>query len=253
MAPIKFEEHLKEKLENRSIKPSDDAWKKLSDRLDTQEKSNTSKPYLWLGIAASIVGILFVVSQFWNNESKIEIEPKIADTPKTIQQQPKEQIAVEEVLEVNDFVAKDKPKTEAIVATQKEIEQEKTRTNVSEAIAEITPKDKKEIDITAKPLQILKKNLSFEEQKIQDVIAQVQSMESQNKVVTDDDIDALLQQAQKEIKLNKLINETTGVVDADALLQDVEADLDQSFRSKVFEALKSSYNSVKTAVAQRNN
>lgn len=253
MAPIKFEEHLKQKLENRSIKPSDDAWKKLSDRLDTQEKSNTSKPYLWLGIAASIVGILFVVSQFWNNESKIEIEPKIADTPKTIQQQPKEQIAVEEVLEVNDFVTKDKPKTEAIVAIPKQIEQEKTRTNVNETIAEITPKDKKEIDITAKPVQILKKNLSFEEQKIQDVIAQVQSMESQNKVVTDDDIDALLQQAQKEIKLNKLINETTGVVDADALLQDVEADLDQSFRSKVFEALKSSYNSVKTAVAQRNN
>ena len=42
------------------------------------------------------------------------------------------------------------------------------------------------------------------------------------------------------------------MVDAEALLENVEAELDQSFRNKVFEAIKSSYNSVKTAVAQRN-
>ena len=95
--------------------------------------------------------------------------------------------------------------------------------------------------------------LSFEEQQIKDVVAKVEAMKNNNESVSEDDIDALLMQAQKEIRLNNLINETTGVVDANALLQDVEADLDQSFRSKVFEALKSSYNSVKTAVAQRNN
>ena len=94
--------------------------------------------------------------------------------------------------------------------------------------------------------------MTFEEQKIQDVVALVQSMKDGNKVITDSDINALLEEAQKEIKLNRLYNETNGVVDANALLQDVEAELNQSFRSKVFEALKSSYNSVKTAVAQRN-
>jgi len=74
-----------------------------------------------------------------------------------------------------------------------------------------------------------------------------------NKEVTDEAIDALLLQAQKEITLKKLYNVSTRVVDADLLLQDVEADLDQSFRTKVFETLKASYNTVKTAVAQRNN
>ena len=43
------------------------------------------------------------------------------------------------------------------------------------------------------------------------------------------------------------------MIDASDLLQDVEADLDQSFRDKVFKTLKSSYYSVKTAVADRNN
>ena len=50
-----------------------------------------------------------------------------------------------------------------------------------------------------------------------------------------------------------MFNESTGVVNAHALLQDVEDDLEQSFRSKVFQALKENYITVKTAVAQRNN
>jgi len=34
MAPIKFEEDIRDKLEKRQLKPSSNAWKKLSDRLD---------------------------------------------------------------------------------------------------------------------------------------------------------------------------------------------------------------------------
>jgi|GEM_PF-6899774 len=78
-------------------------------------------------------------------------------------------------------------------------------------------------------------------------------MKAKNIDVTDADIDVLLKEAQKEIIRNRIYNKTTSVVDANALFQDVEAELNQSsFRNKVFEALKSSCNSVKTAVAHRN-
>ena len=50
-----------------------------------------------------------------------------------------------------------------------------------------------------------------------------------------------------------LIREGMKTVDANALLQDVESDLQQSFRNKIFEALKNSYETIKTAVAERNN
>ena len=63
----------------------------------------------------------------------------------------------------------------------------------------------------------------------------------------------LLKEAEREIFKDKLKNENTRTVNANDLLQDVEADLEQSFRAKVFETLKSSYDSVKTAVANRNN
>ena len=38
MAPIKFEDNIKDKLENRRLKPSLDAWDSLSKRLDNQDK-----------------------------------------------------------------------------------------------------------------------------------------------------------------------------------------------------------------------
>ena len=84
-------------------------------------------------------------------------------------------------------------------------------------------------------------------------MAQVKNLKDKNQEVSDAAIDALLLQAQKEIRFEKLYNKTIGVVDANLLLEEVENDLDQSFRSKVFEAIKASYGTVKTAVAQRNN
>jgi len=71
--------------------------------------------------------------------------------------------------------------------------------------------------------------------------------------VSDAEINTLLDQAQKEISLHRLYNETTKKVDANALLEDVEADLEQSFRNRAFKAIKSGYKYVKTAVAERNN
>jgi len=95
--------------------------------------------------------------------------------------------------------------------------------------------------------------LSFEDQKVKDVVAQIQQLQKDNKEVTTEEIDALLELAHKEITIQKLYNEATNKVDANALLQSVEDDLEQSFRAKVFDAIKSGYESVKTAVAERNN
>ncbi|PWH84357.1 hypothetical protein DIS18_07430 [Algibacter marinivivus] len=255
MAPIKFEENIKEKLEKRTLKPSVNAWDKLSERLDNQEEPKNNKPYWWLGLAASIVGILFVVSQFLNENNKIE-EPEIVTNPEKVIESETINIAKENNKEHNnilkaseDVFIQNKEEKQEVFEEKKLIitEEDKQPPLVAyEAIIEpeVKPENKPELP---------GEKLTFEEQKIQDVIAQVEQLKSKNSIVTEADIETLLADAQKEIQLNRLFNETTGVVDANALLQDVEAELDQSFRTKVFEALKSSYNSVKTAVAQRNN
>ncbi len=95
--------------------------------------------------------------------------------------------------------------------------------------------------------------LSFEDLKLLEVVAQVQELKKINNIVSDAEINALLDQAQKDIALHKIYNETTKKVDANALLQSVEDDLEQSFRDRAFKAIKSGYHYVKTSVAERNN
>ena len=104
MAPIKFDEHIKEKLEGRNIQPSNQAWNKLSERLDVHEKNKNHKGYWWLGIAASVIGILFVVSQFFNHDIKVETNTKVAETPVIIKEDSNTQIANE--LDKNEAIMK---------------------------------------------------------------------------------------------------------------------------------------------------
>ena len=53
--------------------------------------------------------------------------------------------------------------------------------------------------------------------------------------------------------VEEMMDEIANVVSAEDLLLSVEDDLEKSFRTKAFEALKSSFETVKTAVADRNN
>ena len=253
MAPIKFEENIKDKLDKRKLKPSPEAWSKLSMRMDATYEKRTNKNFWWLGLAASVVGILFVVSQFLIDEPTIIDSLKIVDEPVIIEDELEVESANQEtiVLELNQKeVLVNSPKEEkASFKNKAEVNQPKFKENNVIAQNNLSPQIVE--DDTVSPNSFLKE-ITFEEQKIQDVVAQVQALTEENKEVTDETIDALLFEAQREIDLNQLINKKTGMVDADLLLQDVEAEVDQSFRSKVFEALRNSYNSVKTAVANRN-
>ena len=255
MAPIKFEENIKNKLDERRLKPSSEAWSKLSERLDGQGKKGNNMPFWWMGIAASIVGGLFIVSQFVNDESIQEITPQTVDTPKVetlIEQESKISTTDEDVIkkaEIEDAKFTKELEVKKLKSTVA-IAQEGIVTEDKVIIKEnVTPELKSE---TNKPIAVVLEKLTFEEETIQNVVAKIQELKDDSEEVTDEAIDALLLQAQKEITIKKLYNDSTRVVDADLLLQDVEADLDQSFRTKVFETLKASYNTVKTAVAQRN-
>ncbi|MFT6841986.1 MAG: hypothetical protein ACJASR_000751, partial [Psychroserpens sp.] len=85
------------------------------------------------------------------------------------------------------------------------------------------------------------------------VVNQIKNLTIKNGAITDAEIKNLLKQAERAILRERIYNKTSRTVDADALLQDVEDDLEQSFRTRVFDGLKSGYKSVITAVTERNN
>lgn len=255
MEPNKFENNIKDKLEKRTLKPSENAWNTLSEHLDTQVEKRNNKPYWWLGIAASVIGILFVISNVLDNDLKINDTPEVVEANVEVEQvetvglDKKEENGyansnIKKPLKEGPKESSQKPKSEGSLFLM-----EKEEISVA---AIVDKNGSEEKDIKVADVDMKNEPLTFEEQKIKDVVAKVHTLKSENKTITNADIDALLIEAQKEIALNRLYNETNGTVDASALLQDVENELDQSFRSKVFEAIKASYNTVKTTVAQRN-
>ena len=258
MAPIKFEEQIKEKLEKRTIQPSTEAWIKLTDRLDQQNKKQNHKSFWWLGIAASIVGIILVtIFVFENSVSKIS-EPTIVDINNN--EKPKTNTVVSEDIEtqnqesVNDSKSEIKLTNEEQVVSQKakssELISPKKEMNIKEVVVSNDIKVEEQTQIAT---ETLLNTVDFEQAKFNDVVAEINRINTENQGISEAEIDSLLKQAEREILTNRIYNEKTKTVDASALLQDVEADLEQSFRSRVFEALKSGYVTVKTAVAERNN
>lgn len=265
MAPIKFEEQLKDKLEQRTIKPNSDAWNRLSERLDEEGDKQNNKGFWWLGIAATIVGVLLALTFVFKTNTEI-IEPTIVDTKNEtiidknpLQKQElvknNEAVAVEQkekASEVKQQVKNDQLTKTPLKSVIKENQKLLIPNTIDEAVANVNSKEESEEtnkDITDNKLEVL----DFEAQKVKDVVAQIQNLQKANKGVSAEDIDALLEAAQKEITMKKLYDEATKTVDAEALLRSVEDDLEQSFRDKVFMAIKSGYETVKTAVAERNN
>jgi hypothetical protein len=238
MAPSNWDNHIKESLEKRQLQPSPDAWSKLQNRLESEEKRKSNKMFWWLGLAASIVGIVFISTMFFNkNEQPTNA---IVETPKAVIETEKSRkqsdIISEETIEIVEQIKKQPKQNQPIHSTKIEEQQQLVET--------------KNIELEQPKQDIIN---NFEDEKLKEVVAQIQELKNTNDVVTEDEIDALLKEAEKAIFKEKLKSANTQTVDADALLQDVEADLQQSFRAKVFEALKTSYETVKTAVAERNN
>ncbi|MGS2727662.1 hypothetical protein ACU8DI_13715 [Psychroserpens sp. BH13MA-6] len=273
MAPIKFDENIKQKLEKRTLQPSADAWVKLEDQLESRDKRKSKGLFLYVGIAASLVGVLLVTTLFFKSPESSNISPVIVETEmktdvkkEPVMKSQQDKLATElsenidddiktneDVLEMDTSVTPRKEESELLVASQNV-----PKVNVIEADPKISIHNSENTvaAITHTPNTPQKEKvlatMSLEEAKVIEVVQEIKRLELLEGTVSDSEIEALLKQAEKEILRERIYSETTRTVDARALLEDVEYDLEQSFRTRVFESLKSSYRTVKTAVAERN-
>lgn len=263
MAPIKFEDQLKDKLENRTLNPSPDAWNTLADKLDKEEDKNNTTKFWWLGIAASILGVILVTTQFYKNSRDVKDLPVIVNT-KILPDSNLD--TTSQSVEVDEMISNSTPDVEIIENTQTNevasalntetnnaeelIKSGKVILNIETAQDAIVSIESSKQEINDK---IEVKALNLEDLKIMEVVNVIKTLQTNQSTVSEREIDSLLKLAQREILTQRILDESSKTVSADALLQDVELELEQSFRAKVFEALKSTYNSAKTAVAERRN
>lgn len=261
MAPIKFEENIREKLQERELTPSKDAWGKLSAQLDTQVPQKKNNTFIWFAVAASFVGILLVTTLFFNKEKVntqlVEETPiEVLDTNKNLQNEG--EIASENISEEKDTEIPTDKIDEVQLPKSNIAKSEKNSTSIKKEtinpLIEIQNEEKEAIALNeTKNKKEPTNEERFINKKVDEVVVAVQEIQKNNKNVTPDEIDALLAKAQRDISNNRILEANTQKVDAAALLMDVETELERSFRDRVFDALGEGFNKVRSAVAERNN
>jgi hypothetical protein len=256
MGTERFEDKIKRQLQNREISPSAGSWDKLSAKLDTPQERK--RPFvLWMGIAASIIGGILILSMVFNS-STISDSPEIVDVPKEevkLKETPVE--ASEEIFtqtkgEVVQVAISEEEKEPAtpksnLIVTPVKLSQQNKRKAVAAVdnksllkeqtlITPITPASDKILDLT-----------------LNDALASVLTQTKNGQAVTDAEVNKLLADAASKISKERYKSDyAVGKVDPQDLLQDVEFEMDNSFRDKIFEMLKEGYSKAKNAVANRN-
>ena len=270
MEPNKFEENIRTKLEERELQPSAEAWSKLEAQLGEPKSSNKT---LWYAIAASLVAIL-VVGSFLLKENKTVSNELVEQTNPTEIVNKTEVATSEEEKTIENTSAEDATKaeiktntetlpknTEQLVANtvdkrdeskEDKIENRKARKeNTNAKTAEIaianTDKNTKKTEVVEK----LKTN-DYINLKVEEVVATVANLQK-NTDVTAEDLETLLQKAQRDIANQRLLDQATTTIDPASLLNDVENELERGFRDKVFDVLGEGFNKIRTAVVERNN
>ncbi len=246
MEPDKFEKHIKYKLMEREIKPSAKAWNKVFSQLKAPVRKKTNR-IVWYGVAASFVGVLIVATIYFKNQktpvqTKFEVvethsEPIINDSEQEVKK-------IEGNTREEGLVMSEERVTKENAKPKKEVDLEQVF-GFQIVVAEKNMGVKEKVTIISESEKII-------DMKIAEVVAQIDFLEKNNLPVSDAEVDSLLRNAQEELLADKLFNRE-GKVDAMALLNEVEGELDKSFREQIFESLKTGFLKVRTAIADRNN
>lgn len=241
----KLEQHIKEKLKERRIHPSPEAWGRVAANLSEPSKKTSGNRFWYYAIAASFVGLLtlgILYGPFNEVTPSVKVSTTIEDK-KITAPAPSKISTIELAERETDIKIIEEP------PIKKHGKQDLTATN---SIRNLTVLEDFPIldqvaikDVNSKEEVLIAKKLDA-------VMAQVSQLEADNTLVTDAEVDSLLRIAQREI-LTDSMWEQEGKVDAMALLSEVEGELDKTFRDQLFEKLKDGFFKVRTAVADRNN
>lgn len=233
MEPNNFEKDFREKLNQREIEPTNKAWDRLDAMLSVTEEKKPKKSKKWLYIAASFIGFLLVGTLFFN-QNKNTVEPtKTVVVEKEIQ----EKTVAKPILNEVDSI-----KTESIIAEKTSEETSNKKENVSNQISNKTIKN--ESNQIAESSIIIKKNQEKQSTNNETVIAENSKKEN---------VDQLLETAENKILAENTVKSKPKVkINSNDLLDQVDGELELSFREKMIAKINKSYHTVKVAVENRN-
>lgn len=228
MEKYNIDEQLHRKFSERTIAPSPNAWERIAYNRKQQQKRK--RKLLLYKIAAVIVISLGLFGLFINNnsvitpqESKVVQETK--STVPVIEQQPQ---VITATVHKQAVVALP-PAQQAPVAH---------KNNKPVLVDSIT---KQHMGIALQQLELQKAN---------EVAYSINQLALQKRQVTEDDVEALLLNAQKEIAMEGLKNKSLPASDT-ALLKEAETQVENSFREKTLGIFKHKFRTIKIALSDK--
>lgn len=251
MGKLKFEKTFSEKLKCREIEPKGESWEKLSKRLDASRETKRGTTYWWIGIAATIIGAILIFGSYFNEP--VSESPGIVNVPK--KQPAEEETDVQknssEEVKLEEIVYKEKEAQNNTIEKELKISEEQKPGSIKSksAVAAIDKSTEAQEPVSKAPE--VKGAVSETSRAIEDAIADVVQQEYSGNI-TEAEVDALLAKAAAEISETKREEFSSEKIDASSLLREVEFEMEESFRDKVFEVLKEGYLKARTAVANRN-
>jgi len=240
MGRNKMEKDFSEKLNQREINPSANAWDRLDAMLTVAEEKKPKRNFGWLYIAASIAGFLLIGTIYLSS--------------------------TQEMIDVkrNEVVFENKGQKPAENPTNQT--EQISNTTDSAAIAEMpNPIVKDSNDNhpkSIKPIQNIRKTTN-ESQLAENTINQKQINQNQSPIINQKtnsvsnvvlannrNADELLAMAQSNS--NQETSKGSVKVNAKSLLSQVDGELELSFRDKVINSVGKNYRNAKVAIANRN-
>ncbi|HBI02181.1 MAG TPA: hypothetical protein PLL09_12305 [Flavobacterium sp.] len=223
MEPNNIDKQIKEKLNQREIQPSANAWDRLDAMLSVEEQK-PKRSYKWLSIAAVFVGFTLIGIFMMNKENSTE--NVILSNPIVLENETK--------LIENEST----PKIENNLSEAKEVEA---------VVHQLTKKiEKPSTEINPKKDFLLDNHSKNEE-----LIVESQPKESTAKYINAESLLAEIETGEK-IEIPNISKKPSVKVDANALLSSAEKEVDETFRDKVIQSINKKYNSVKSTLANRN-
>lgn len=257
-----YEEYFRKKLEARDVKPGVDSWNRLEAQLEEAGKARRTTRKWWPGIVAACACLLFFVGFMFQSSSDAvlvveqqEIEHQ-GTTQEDTQLQPSsfeteaefsESVVAEETTGVEKDESPDQPQITSGIAGQEMDDSKisKTAWMQQEQTELLLAKQMKELGLAD---LLLQEDISDQVlwQKLDEVLAQASKLQERSGQVSDAEIDALLLLAAEDISSNR--SSQGAAISAEALLYEVEMELEESFRQRVFDLLKQGLDRTRTAV-----
>lgn len=206
---------LREKLQQRSIVPSKNSWEQLSEKLEVQEDKKYQKTGLFLKYAAIIL-VLVSVGFYFLKPSKQTVETPIVTAP----------ILKEKVKQTPEISTKLEIQVAEIPVNKEIINTSKTSSN-KEFVVLNTAKEQLPV-LETENLEIVPKET------LADEILIVEQLSDDE--LLDVEVVQLLKASKIKIRVNRQFSRKR-VVSAQALLTEVEDDLDRDFKEKLVETI----------------